>query len=69
VYGNINIRFFGYPVLAMNNYSDFFAHHQLTHFCQIAIIRAHYAEVAWLFEAKRLITFAQPRFAWGSVPM
>jgi hypothetical protein len=26
----------------MNNYSDFFAHHPLTHFCQIGIIRAHY---------------------------
>jgi hypothetical protein len=33
---------FGYPALAMNNYSDFFAHHQLTHFCQIGIIRAIY---------------------------
>ena len=42
VYGNVNIRLFGYPVLAMNNYSDFFTHHPLTHFCQIGIIRAHY---------------------------
>jgi hypothetical protein len=42
LYGNVNIRLFGYPTLAMNNYSDFFAHHPLTHFCQIGIIRAHY---------------------------
>jgi hypothetical protein len=42
LYGNVNIRLFGYPSLAMNNYSDFFAHHPLTHFCQIGIIRAHY---------------------------
>ena len=42
MYGNVNIRLFGYPALAMNNYSDFFAHHPLTHFCQIGIIRAHY---------------------------
>lgn len=39
-YGNVNIRLFGYPVLAMNNYSDFFASHPLTHFCQIGVIRA-----------------------------
>jgi hypothetical protein len=38
--GNINIRMFGYPSLAMNQYSDFFAHHPLTHFCQIRTIRA-----------------------------
>lgn len=41
-YGNVNIRLFGYPTLAMNYYSDFFAHHPLTHFCQIGIIRAVY---------------------------
>ncbi|MBV8924837.1 MAG: hypothetical protein JOZ74_05650 [Bradyrhizobium sp.] len=42
MYGNINIRMFGYPSLAMNYYSDFFAHHQITHFCQVGAIRAIY---------------------------
>jgi hypothetical protein len=42
VLGNINIRMLGYPSLAMNNYSDFFANHPLTHFCQIGVIRAIY---------------------------
>jgi hypothetical protein len=42
VLGTVNVRLFGYPTLAMNNYSDFFAHHPLTHFCQIGVIRAIY---------------------------
>ena len=42
VLGNVNIRMFGYPSLAMNNYSDYFEHHPLTHYCQIGVIRAIY---------------------------
>jgi hypothetical protein len=42
VIGIINVRLFGYPSLALNQYSDFFASHPLTHFCQIGIIRTMY---------------------------
>jgi hypothetical protein len=40
VFGNANIRLFAFPSIAMNQYSDFFTTHPLTHFCQIGIIRA-----------------------------
>jgi hypothetical protein len=40
--GSINVRLFAYPSMAMNQYSDFFATHPLTHFCQIGIVRAIY---------------------------
>jgi len=40
--GNANIRLFAFPSIAMNQYSDFFATHPLTHFCQIGIIRKIY---------------------------
>jgi hypothetical protein len=40
VLGSVNVRLFGYPSLAMSQYSDFFAHHPLTHFCQIGFVRA-----------------------------
>lgn len=40
VYGNISMRMFAYPSIAMDRYSDFFAHHDVTHFCQIGVIRA-----------------------------
>ena len=42
VLGNANIRLFAFPSIAMNQYSDFFATHPLTHFCQIGIIRKIY---------------------------
>lgn len=42
LFGTVNSRLFGYPSHAMNFYSDFFAHHPLTHFCQIGIIRTIY---------------------------
>jgi hypothetical protein len=42
IYGIVNVRMFSYPSLAMNDYSDFFAHRPLTHFCQIRVIRAIY---------------------------
>jgi hypothetical protein len=31
---------FAYPSIAMDRYSDFFAHHDVTHFCQISVVRA-----------------------------
>ncbi len=40
LFGFVNIRLFAFPSIAMNQYSDFFANHQLTHFCQIGVIRA-----------------------------
>jgi hypothetical protein len=40
LYGNISIRMFAYPSIAMDRYSDFFAHHSLTHFCQVSMVRA-----------------------------
>jgi hypothetical protein len=42
VFGNANVRLFAFPSIAMNQYSDFFATHPLTHFCQIGIIRTMY---------------------------
>jgi hypothetical protein len=39
-FGLANRRMFAYPSIAMDRYSDFFASHELTHFCQISIIRA-----------------------------
>jgi hypothetical protein len=40
VIGMVNVRMFGYPTFALDLYSDFFASHPVTHYCQIAIIRA-----------------------------
>jgi hypothetical protein len=40
MFGFANYRLFAFPSLALDRYSDFFASHQLTHFCQIGIIRA-----------------------------
>jgi len=42
VFGTVNVRFFAFPAIAMDRYSDFFASHPLTHFCQIGIVRAIY---------------------------
>ena len=35
-----NYRMFAIPAMAMERFSDFFANHELTHFCQIRIIAA-----------------------------
>jgi hypothetical protein len=40
MYGFINYRMFAFPSMALDRYSDFFATHELTHFCQVSIIRA-----------------------------
>ncbi len=40
VIGSVNVRMYAFPTIAMDVYSDFFAAHPLTHFCQIGIIRA-----------------------------
>jgi hypothetical protein len=40
LFGFTNYRMFAIPAMAMDRYSDFFASHELTHFCQISIIRA-----------------------------
>ncbi|MFY9955947.1 hypothetical protein [Bradyrhizobium sp.] len=40
MFGFANYRMFAFPSLALDRYSDFFASHQLTHFCQISLIRA-----------------------------
>jgi hypothetical protein len=39
VFGWINIRTFALPSIAMDYYSEFFANHELTRFCQINIVR------------------------------
>ena len=40
VFGGVNYRMLAFPALALDRYFDFFAHHDLTHFCQIGIIRS-----------------------------
>jgi hypothetical protein len=35
-----NYRMFAIPAMAMDRFSDFFAHHELTHFCQIRFLAA-----------------------------
>lgn len=39
VFGAINLRFIAVPSLALDQYADFFAHRELTHFCQISVVR------------------------------
>ncbi|WP_338688881.1 hypothetical protein V5279_24965 [Bradyrhizobium sp. 26S5] len=39
VFGTINLRFAAIPSLALDQYADFFAHRELTRFCQISILR------------------------------
>lgn len=39
VYGGVNYRMLAFPAMALDRYFEFFAHHDLTHFCQIGIIR------------------------------
>ncbi len=38
-YGGVNYRMLAFPAMALDRYFDFFAHHDLTHFCQIGFIR------------------------------
>jgi peptidoglycan/LPS O-acetylase OafA/YrhL len=40
MFGYINIRMFAIPPIAMDYYSNFFAHNDFTKFCQINIVRA-----------------------------
>jgi hypothetical protein len=37
--GSMNYRMLAFPAMALDRYFDFFAHHDLTHFCQIGIVR------------------------------
>ncbi|MES5489125.1 hypothetical protein QMZ05_40825, partial [Bradyrhizobium sp. INPA03-11B] len=39
VFSAINLRFLAIPSLALDQYADFFAHRELTRFCQISILR------------------------------
>ena len=39
MYGYANVRMFAFPSIAMDRYSDFFANHELTYFCQVSIVR------------------------------
>jgi hypothetical protein len=38
-FGTINFRMIAYPSVALDVYNDFFSRHELTHFCQISIIK------------------------------
>jgi hypothetical protein len=42
-FGNINVRMIIVPSNAMDIYNDYFARHELTHFCQINIIRSFFS--------------------------
>ncbi|UQD96781.1 O-antigen ligase family protein [Bradyrhizobium japonicum] len=37
--GTVNLRLVGVPILALDQYADFFSHNPTTHFCQISIVR------------------------------
>ncbi|WLA52188.1 hypothetical protein QIH80_20075 [Bradyrhizobium elkanii] len=39
VFSAINLRFVAIPSLALDQYADFFAHRELTRFCQITVVR------------------------------
>ncbi|ERF81827.1 hypothetical protein JQ559_13845 [Bradyrhizobium viridifuturi] len=39
VFSAINLRFLAIPSLALDQYADFFAHRELTRFCQISVLR------------------------------
>jgi len=39
VFSVVNLRFVAIPSLALDHYAGFFAHRELTHFCQISILR------------------------------
>ena len=40
VYGGVNYRMLAFPAMALDRYIDFFSSHDLTHFCQIGIVRS-----------------------------
>ena len=40
VFGGVNYRMLAFPAIALDRYLDFFAHHDLTHFCQVGIVRS-----------------------------
>jgi len=40
VFGGVNYRMLTFPAWALERYFHFFAHHDLTHFCQIGIVRS-----------------------------
>src|ERR1700759_2624813 len=40
VYGGANYRMLAFPAMALDRYFEFFAPHDLTHFCQIGIVRS-----------------------------
>ncbi|MCA6120626.1 hypothetical protein J6500_01715 [Bradyrhizobium sp. WSM 1704] len=39
LFSAINLRFIAIPSLALDHYADFFARRELTHFCQVSILR------------------------------
>jgi hypothetical protein len=39
-YGGVNYRMLAFPAIALDRYVEFFAHHDLTHFCQIGFVRS-----------------------------
>jgi hypothetical protein len=49
VFGGVNYRMLAFPAMALDRYLDFFAHHDLTHFCQIGIIR-HFTGCPYQFQ-------------------
>jgi hypothetical protein len=40
LFGYANVRMLAVPSIAMDRYSEFFASHELTYFCQVGIVRA-----------------------------
>src|SRR5262249_38081265 len=49
VFGGVNYRMLAFPAWALERYFHFFAHHDLTHFCQIGIVR-HFTGCPYPFQ-------------------
>ncbi|MCK1393520.1 hypothetical protein [Bradyrhizobium sp. 1] len=40
-FGSVNFRMIAFPSISLDVYNDFFSRHEVTHFCQISLIRSY----------------------------
>lgn len=41
-FGSVNFRMIAFPSISLDVYNDFFSRHEVTHFCQISLIRSYF---------------------------
>lgn len=41
-FGSVNFRMMAFPSISLDVYNDFFSRHQVTHYCQISLIRSYF---------------------------